>query len=727
MVNVKKRFFLNLIFFIFWAGFNLGFFYIYHHVLNLSFSITTSLFIIFLVVNFVLLFIFFKNKFLRSLIFFIYGSYIFYILVNFAYYKVFKTFWRINIAQLSQVNRSLLDLLSDFYFLIPWYIYALTLGLLLVLIFVSTFYTRLQKEYLIISVSLIHKNINFIRNKKNKPFFPIIFVLFLLVITNILSVALLKSYRENINEQNFSRSQFLSDLGTYGYLLHNQINKTIEPIKDILPQEALAQTQEISKTDIEKIKDDLLKLSSMHSSEEKFLPPVQPIEELPHIIIYQMESVGSWALKQNPSPMPYLQSLMDKYVTVDHFFSNSCTTINAEFSTFCSFFSETYGPLSDLFSYNDYYCLPSILQERYGYETSWHHANTAEFWNREILGPRWGIENLYFMPYYKEQLSDLVLLEDVINKIKLTDKPTFNHIIGLTSHAPHNEQFREFHLENNNINIEPYKYFLSENTKTVEISEEDIRMYFGFLTAVDDAIKNLFNKLENNSLLENTIVIILGDHRYYNFVSEDELQNFYNYNEVPFVMYVPGDYRGKIQNIASQVDIAPTILHLLEGDNYSMPKYFVGQSIFSNKHPNTSISKCLGEILFIDQDVVIRGDATLDIYRLISQLDLSNKLVNYTSPLRQIVSLSDKMLIDNKLCETKKSSLASIPNKNVSNKKIDFDQITDTDKDGLSDLREKSIGTNRLNPDTDGDGYLDGEEVVNGYDPLGPGKLNDLK
>jgi len=42
----------------------------------------------------------------------------------------------------------------------------------------------------------------------------------------------------------------------------------------------------------------------------------------------------------------------------------------------------------------------------------------------------------------------------------------------------------------------------------------------------------------------------------------------------------------------------------------------------------------------------------------------------------------------------------------------------DTDHDGLSDNMESIYGTDSNNPDSDGDGYLDGEEIVSGYDPL---------
>lgn len=82
----------------------------------------------------------------------------------------------------------------------------------------------------------------------------------------------------------------------------------------------------------------------------------------------------------------------------------------------------------------------------------------------------------------------------------------------------------------------------------------------------------------------------------------------------------------------------------------------------------------------------------------------------------------------------------------VVNDSILFGQTVDTDKDGLDDARERELGTNPnnsdsdadglgdadevliwktdpLNPDTDGDGHQDGKEVRNGYDPLGSGKL----
>lgn len=51
-------------------------------------------------------------------------------------------------------------------------------------------------------------------------------------------------------------------------------------------------------------------------------------------------------------------------------------------------------------------------------------------------------------------------------------------------------------------------------------------------------------------------------------------------------------------------------------------------------------------------------------------------------------------------------------------------EILDLDNDGLTTAEERFYRTDPNNPDTDGDGYKDGEEVRAGYDPLGPGKLD---
>jgi LPXTG-site transpeptidase (sortase) family protein len=54
----------------------------------------------------------------------------------------------------------------------------------------------------------------------------------------------------------------------------------------------------------------------------------------------------------------------------------------------------------------------------------------------------------------------------------------------------------------------------------------------------------------------------------------------------------------------------------------------------------------------------------------------------------------------------------------------DQDANFDNDNDGLANYEEYEHGTDPYNPDTDGDGYKDGEEIKAGYNPNGDGKLD---
>ncbi|MBI4276608.1 L,D-transpeptidase [Candidatus Uhrbacteria bacterium] len=53
--------------------------------------------------------------------------------------------------------------------------------------------------------------------------------------------------------------------------------------------------------------------------------------------------------------------------------------------------------------------------------------------------------------------------------------------------------------------------------------------------------------------------------------------------------------------------------------------------------------------------------------------------------------------------------------------------IRDLDRDGLTDDEEKVLGTDPRRTDTDGDGYSDRLEIMNGYSPLDPAPKQTLK
>ncbi len=68
-----------------------------------------------------------------------------------------------------------------------------------------------------------------------------------------------------------------------------------------------------------------------------------------------------------------------------------------------------------------------------------------------------------------------------------------------------------------------------------------------------------------------------------------------------------------------------------------------------------------------------------------------------------------------------------ISNKDLSKIPIGLDDRMlefDYDGDSLSDKTEEAIGTDMYNDDSDNDGYNDGEEIKNGFNPSGSGSLD---
>lgn len=82
----------------------------------------------------------------------------------------------------------------------------------------------------------------------------------------------------------------------------------------------------------------------------------------------------------------------------------------------------------------------------------------------------------------------------------------------------------------------------------------------------------------------------------------------------------------------------------------------------------------------------------------------------------------------NSLCGNDKSTQGEIPQSWLDRYEIKVENETDIkkdqDNDGLSLIEEYNNSTSPLDPDTDKDNYLDGQEVQNGYSPVGEGRLD---
>jgi len=323
----------------------------------------------------------------------------------------------------------------------------------------------------------------------------------------------------------------------------------------------------------------------------------------PDIVIFQMESIVEWALQEQPNPMPFLSKLRQENISVEHFIPNGCHTVDAEFTSLCGFYGPGNKPISESKNAIEFECLPEILKNKMGYKTAMLHSNVPGFWSRDELAPAWGFEELYFTPYFHGRASDRGVLQDVLKRIHESEQPTFQYVIGFSSHGPHDQAHINAHEE---LQAEMILFTgeLSEKTKSIVQTETTLKNYLGFVKSVDWAIENFFAELDTRGLKDNTIVIIYGDHKYYNIMS-DEFELFRLSREVPFAMYVPEKFnvQQKDVKIASHLDIGPTILDLLGKGN----DQFVGKSIFDPQHEDFVVHQCLGDVFFLQDKNLLRG------------------------------------------------------------------------------------------------------------------------
>jgi phosphoglycerol transferase MdoB-like AlkP superfamily enzyme len=240
---------------------------------------------------------------------------------------------------------------------------------------------------------------------------------------------------------------------------------------------------------------------------------------------------------------------------------------DAEFMSNASLFPTAKGAAFARFAGNAFITLGTELASR-GYETTAFHGDKPGFWNRNHMYPALGFERFIskneFAPgegiglglsdrdFFRQSLE---YLEDIKD-----DGPFYAFLITLTSHHPFN--FGAF--ERQAIDIQ-----LGELEGTVPGN------YLRAIHYADAQIGNFLNGLERDELLDNSLIVIYGDHPAIPRGDADRLgallgrdissaAAWRDIQSIPIIMRLPrGEYAGKSDAPAGQIDIAPTVASLM--------------------------------------------------------------------------------------------------------------------------------------------------------------------
>lgn len=344
-----------------------------------------------------------------------------------------------------------------------------------------------------------------------------------------------------------------------------------------------------------------------------------------NVLVIHAESVMTNALYQSfngEEATPTLNKIANEGMYFSNFYSQVSvgTSSDSELTYNTSLMPTKSGTAFVSYSDRKYISTPNLLKEK-GYYTFSMHANNADFWNRRAMHKTLGYERFYSKTDYKVTkeksiglgLSDKEFFNQSINKLKKIDKEHdkwYGLMIMLTNHTPFSEtdKYGEFPVDmketvtNEDGSTEEIIYPYMEGTK--------LGNYFKSIHYADSALGELIANLEEEGLLDNTVLIIYGDHdarlsrkdynRLYNYDKETDSildENDPDYKEydtyqyeigrrVPFIIWT-NDMKDtklnqEITDVMGMYDVMPTIGNMFGFYN----KYALGNDIFNIKDKN---------------------------------------------------------------------------------------------------------------------------------------------
>ena len=305
---------------------------------------------------------------------------------------------------------------------------------------------------------------------------------------------------------------------------------------------------------------------------------------------------------------PNLKKLANEGIYFSNFYSQVGvgTSSDAEFTFSTSLMPSSNGTVFVNYADNEYITIQKLLKEK-GYYVFSMHGNNGEFWNREVMHKNMGYDMFFDKDYYVIDetiglgLSDKSFFRQSVDIIKNIansyDGPIYANLITLTNHTPFSDTDLFDKLDTTlKVNI---------NGQIVErnyINDTVLGNYYQSVHYADSAIGEFINELDEEGLLDNTVIVIYGDHdaridsEYYNFLynynpytdtllnSNDvgyTLFNEYVYEldrKVPFIIWTKDtNYSIKIDEPMGMIDALPTLGNMFE---FYSP-YQMGNDIFS--------------------------------------------------------------------------------------------------------------------------------------------------
>lgn len=387
-----------------------------------------------------------------------------------------------------------------------------------------------------------------------------------------INLAIAEKDRPELLTRGFDRTYIVKYLGMYNYTIYDAVEST-----KASSQRVLADSNDITIV--------------RNFTQENYAEPNPDyfgIGKGMNVIYVHMESIQNFLIDyelHGEEVTPFLNSLKNEENTLyfNNFFHQTAQgkTADAEFMVANSLYGLPQGSAFTTKGMNTYQAAPAILGQQ-GYTSAVLHGNNGTFWNRNEIYKSLGYDKFYDSSYYEMNPEDLA-------DYGLMDKPFFEQSKAYLNSLP-----QPFYA--NFITVtHHYPFTIDEEDATIAkhtTGSKTVNNYFQTARYADEALEQFFNDLKEAGLYDNSIIIMYGDHygisTNHNKAMADvigkEVTPFESagLQRTPLFIRVPGMEGGLNEEYMGQIDLLPTLLHLL-GLKTEEYVHF-GTDVLSDKH-----------------------------------------------------------------------------------------------------------------------------------------------
>ncbi|MFE4133098.1 LTA synthase family protein [Peribacillus sp. YIM B13482] len=439
------------------------------------------------------------------------------------------------------------------------------------------------------------------------------------------NLALAEAERPELLTRTFDREILVKNIGTYHYHLYDAILQTKSSA-----QRALADGSELAEIE-----------NYIRSNQKAVNDDLYGLAKGKNVILVSLESTQSFVINKTVNGEE-ITPFLNEFIKESYYFNNfyhqtgQGKTSDSEFIIENSLYPLGRGAVFFTHSQNEYKAIPEILTEK-GYYTASLHANNKSFWNRDMMYDSLGYQRFYDSDEYKVSernsinwgLNDKSFFKQSIAHLKGMPEPFYAKFITLTNHFP-------FTLNEADRSLEPY----DSNSKT-------LNRYFPTVRYTDEALERFIGDLKRDGIYENSIIVLYGDHYGISENHNSAMSQFLGkeitpfesiqLQRVPLIIHVPGQKGKTISTVSGQIDVRPTLLHLLGVENDDYIEF--GKDLFSEEKIEFTV---LRDSSFITKDHLYTMDTCYD--KKTGTATDKSPCEKYLEKAKQELNYSDKII-----------------------------------------------------------------------------------